>query len=124
MRKKQTLVRVTESNSYVFAELGITNPEQDLVKARLTLQIHRIIRERGLTQVEAAEVLGVKQPQVSLLIRNRHGNFSIARLIDFLTALGQDVQITVKPTRRGHGALSVASRGGNGTVCNVSGHPQ
>jgi predicted XRE-type DNA-binding protein len=69
---------------------------------------YRIIRERGLTQVQAAKLLGVKQPQVSPLIRNRHGNFSIARLIGFLTALDQDVQITVKPTSKDLGALSVA----------------
>jgi len=108
MAKKPTKTRVTESSGNVFDDLGLPNPEQELVKARLTLQIYRIIRERGLTQVEAAEVLGVKQPQVSLLIRNRYGNFSITRLIGFLTALGQDVQITVKPTRKDLGALSVA----------------
>jgi predicted XRE-type DNA-binding protein len=108
MAKKQTKTRVTESTGNVFADLALPNPEQELVKARLTLQIYRIIRERGLTQVEAAKVLGVKQPQVSLLIRNRHGNFSIARLIGFLTALGQDVRITVKPTSKDLGALSVA----------------
>jgi predicted XRE-type DNA-binding protein len=102
------MTRITESTGNVFDDLGFPNPEQELVKARLTLQIYRIIRERGLTQVEAAKVLGVKQPQVSLLIRNRHGNFSIARLIGFLTALGQDVQITVKPTSKDLGALSVA----------------
>ena len=72
------------------------------------MQIYRIIRQRGLTQMEAAELLGVRQPQVSLLMRNRSGNFSMARLIDFLTALGQDVQITVRSTRKEHGALSVA----------------
>ncbi|MGI8745097.1 MAG: helix-turn-helix domain-containing protein [Bryobacteraceae bacterium] len=92
----------------VFADLGIPNPEQELVKAQLTLQVHRLIRQRGLTQTEAAELLDVKQPQVSLLMRNRAGNSSIGRLIDFLTALGQDVQITVRSTRKEHGALSVA----------------
>jgi predicted XRE-type DNA-binding protein len=100
--------RAIAGSGNVFADLGITNPERELVKARLTLQIHRIIRERGLTQAETAKALGVKQPQVSLLMRNRHGNFSIVRLIDFLTALGQDVHITVKPTRKDHGVLSVA----------------
>lgn len=92
----------------VFVDLGVPNPEQEMVRAQLTLQIHRIIRDRGLTQTEAAELLGVKQPQVSLLMRNRAGAFSIGRLLDFLTALGQDVQITVKPTRKHHGAVSVA----------------
>ena len=43
-------------------------------------------------------------------MRNRAGNFSIGRLMEFLTALGQDVQITVKPTRKPHGAMSVVMR--------------
>ncbi|MGA2302399.1 MAG: XRE family transcriptional regulator [Candidatus Acidiferrum sp.] len=51
----------------------------------------------------------MQQPQVSLLMRNRAGNFSIGRLMEFLTALRQDVEITVRPTRREHGALSVVS---------------
>ena len=97
----------TESSGNVFADLGLRNPEQELLKARLTLQIYRIIRERKMTQTEAAKVLGIKQPHVSLLASNRSGSFSVGRLIEFLTALGQDVQITVRPTRKEHGALSV-----------------
>ena len=78
------------------------------MEAKLTLQIYRIIKQRGLTQTEADALLDVRQPQVSLLMRNRAGNFSIGRLLDFLTALGQHVQITVCPTRKDHGELSVA----------------
>ena len=98
---------VTEGSGNVFADLGIPDAEKELLKARLTLQIYAIIRERGLTQVEAAEVLGIKQPHVSLLMRNRSGTFSVGRLMDFLTALGQDVEITVRPTRKAHGEVSV-----------------
>jgi predicted XRE-type DNA-binding protein len=111
MNAKKTKSRATDGSGNVFADLGLPNPEQELVKASLTLRIHRIIRQRGLTQKEAATLLGVKQPQVSLLMRNRSGNFSMGRLIDFLTALGQDVQITVRATRKEHGALSVAVPG-------------
>jgi predicted XRE-type DNA-binding protein len=111
MNAKKNKPRATDGSGNVFADLGLPNPEQELVKASLTLRIHRIIRQRGLTQKEAAALLGVKQPQVSLLMRNRSGNFSMGRLIDFLTALGQDVQITVRTTRKEHGALSVAVPG-------------
>jgi predicted XRE-type DNA-binding protein len=62
-----------------------------------------------MTQVEIAEILGVQQPQVSLLMRNRAGNFSVGRLMEFLAALRQDVGITVRPSRKEHGALSVVS---------------
>ena len=111
MSAKKAKPRATDGLGNVFADLGLPNPEQELVKASLTLRIHLIIRERGLTQREAAALLGVKQPQVSLLMRSRSGSFSMARLIDFLTALGQDVQITVRTARKEHGALSVAVPG-------------
>ena len=102
--------KATPSGGNVFADLGLPNPEQELMKARLTLQIYRIIRARGLTQTEAAKVLGLKQPHVSLLMRNRSGSFSTGRLMEFLTALGQDVQITVRPSRNEHGEMSVTVR--------------
>jgi predicted XRE-type DNA-binding protein len=50
-----------------------------------------------LTQTEAGKILGIKQPHVPALMRNRSGTFSVERLMDFLTALGQDVEITVRP---------------------------
>lgn len=84
-------------------------PKQELLKAQLTLQIDRILKGSGMTRVEIAKILGVQQPQVSLLIRNRAGNFSVGRLLEFLTALRLDIEITVRPTRKEHGALSVIS---------------
>ena len=57
--------------------------------------------------MQAGEILGIKQPHVSLLMRNRSGNFSVERLMDFLTALGHDVEIRVKRTRKAHGQMSV-----------------
>jgi len=107
VRGKKTK-RSTDGTGNVFADLGIANPERELVKGRLALLIHRIIAARRLTQMQAAEILGVQQPQVSLLMRNRHGTFSVSRLIDFLTALGQDVQITVRATQKAKGELSIA----------------
>jgi predicted XRE-type DNA-binding protein len=107
---RKTKVRITKSSGNIFADLGLPNPEQELLKARLTLQIYKIVKERGLTQIQAGELLGIKQPHVSALMRNRAGNFSVGRLMEFLTALGQDVQITVKPTRKTHGEMSLVMR--------------
>jgi predicted XRE-type DNA-binding protein len=101
--------RVTEGSGNVFADLGLPNPEQELLKAQLTLQIYAILKDSGMTQAEIAKILGVQQPQVSLLMRNRAGNFSVGRLMEFLTALRRDIEITVRPTRKEHGALSVIS---------------
>jgi len=101
---------VTESSGNVFADLGLPNPKQELTKAELTLQLYRIIKQRGMTQAEAGRALGIKQPHVSLLMRNRAGSFSVGRLMEFLTALGQDVEIAVRPSRKEHGEMSVTLR--------------
>ena len=104
---KKRLVKVTESSGNVFADLGFPNPEQELLKARLTLRIHRTIKERKLTQVQAGAVLGIKQPHVSVLMRGHSGTFSVERLIEFLTALGHDIEIAVRPARKEPGEMSV-----------------
>jgi predicted XRE-type DNA-binding protein len=108
MRRQKSRAEAGSGN--VFADLGLPNPEQELLKARLTLHIYRIVKARGLTQAQAGDLLGIKQPHVSALMRNRTGNFSVGRLIEFLTALGQDVEITVKATRKGQGEMSVVAR--------------
>jgi predicted XRE-type DNA-binding protein len=108
-RKTPSTIRATKGSGNVFADLGLPHPERELLKAKLTLQIYRLIKQRGLTQTDAGKILGIKQPHVSLLMRNRAGAFSVERLMDFLTALGQDVEITVKPTRKGHGEVSVVA---------------
>ena len=105
--KKKNKIRVKEGSGNVFADLGFPNPEREQLKARLTLQIYRLIKDRGLTQAKAGAILGIQQPHVSGLMRGQSGNFSVERLMDFLTALGQDVEITVRPTRRKHGGVSL-----------------
>ena len=107
MAKRTTTIALEASGGNVFADLGLPNPEQELLKARLTLQIYRIIKARQVTQAQAGALLGIRQPQVSLLMRNRSGHFSVERLMHFLTTLGQDVEVRVTPTRREHGQLSV-----------------
>ena len=77
------------------------------MKARLTLQIYSIVKERKLTQVQAAEIRGIKQPHVPLLMRNRSGSFSTERLIEFLAALSNDVEIRVTPSHKERGQVSV-----------------
>lgn len=64
-KKSTAPTNVTEGSGNVFLDLGLPNPEQEMMKARLTLQIYRIIRERGLTQTQAAKALSIKQPHVS-----------------------------------------------------------
>jgi len=100
-------IPIAESSGNLFADLGLANPEQELLKARLTLQIYRSIKERKLTQAQAGEILGIKQPHVSSLMRGQSGLFSVERLMDFLTALGHDIEIAVSRSRKKHGEMSV-----------------
>ncbi|MEA5502662.1 helix-turn-helix transcriptional regulator [Halotia wernerae UHCC 0503] len=88
---------VYTSSGNVFADLGLANSEDRLIKAGLARKISEIIASRNLTQVQAAEVLGIDQPKISALIRGKLKDFSIERLIKFLNVLGSDVEITVKP---------------------------
>ena len=108
LRKNKSTLRITASSGNVFADLGFPNADQELLKARLTLQIYRSIRGRKLTQAQAGEILGIKQPHVSNLMRGQSGAFSVERLMDFLTALGHDIDIAVTPSRKEHGKMSVS----------------
>lgn len=89
-----------EGSGNVFADLGLPNANELLAKADLAIRITDILRRRRLTQVQAAEILGVDQPKVSALIRGRIAGFSIERLLRFLLSLGADVAITIQPHHR------------------------
>jgi predicted XRE-type DNA-binding protein len=72
------------------------------------VQIYKLIKEQNLTQTKAAELLGTTQAQVSALMRCRPVSVSVGRLMEFLTILGQDVEVTVKPSpMRTAGHMSV-----------------
>ena len=86
----------TESSGNVFKDLGCNNPDEKLAKAELVFIINRIIKERKLTQKEAAKVLGVDQPKISALKNGKISGFSIERLFLFLGILGQQIDITIK----------------------------
>lgn len=98
---KRPAIEVTESSGNVFADLGLPEPEEDLTKAQLATRIRQVIKRRRLTQLAAAVLMGIDQPKVSALLNGRLANFSSDRLMRLLTALGQDVEIIVKATRRG-----------------------
>jgi predicted XRE-type DNA-binding protein len=83
----------------VFADIGLPNAEEHLVKAQLVFKIDRLLKERCLKQSEAAALFGVKQPDVSKMLRGDFRQFSVERLLRFLVALGQDVEIVVKRPR-------------------------
>jgi predicted XRE-type DNA-binding protein len=99
---------VTLGSGNVFKDLGLKNPEELLAKAKLAARIVQILEERTLSQTQAAKLLGIDQPKVSLIYRGRLDDFSVERLMRFLTALHRDIRIVVgaKP-RRGRGRVIV-----------------
>ncbi|MGA2114221.1 MAG: helix-turn-helix transcriptional regulator [Bryobacteraceae bacterium] len=85
----------------VFKDIGVPNAEEHLVKAQLVFKIDAIMKERGMKQVDAAKLFGVRQPDVSKMLRGEFRQFSVERLLRFLVALNQDVEIIVRPHRGG-----------------------
>ncbi len=99
---------IEQGSGNVFADLGRPDAETHLLKAELVARIDQIIRERRLTQAQAAELLCISQPDVSRLLRGNFRDYSVERLLRLLTSLGRDVEITIrKPRTRRQGRLSI-----------------
>ena len=88
----------------VFKDIGVPNAEEHLVKAQLVFKIDGILKRRRIKQKEAADLLGVRQPDISKMLRGEFRQFSVERLLRFLVKLNQDVEIVVKPHRGKHDA--------------------
>lgn len=100
---------IEQGSTNVYADLGIPAAEEMLVKAQLATKIGDIIKRRKLTQVQAAELLGITQPKLSGLLRGQFRGISEAKMLECLTRLGRDVEIVVKsvPRSRTEGHVSV-----------------
>ena len=92
MPKKKVLEQ-EPSTGNVFADLGLANADEHLIKAGLVIRIDRIMRTRKLTQATAAERMGIDQPKVSAMLAGQFRGYSVERLMRFLVALGHDVEI-------------------------------
>jgi predicted XRE-type DNA-binding protein len=102
---------ITRGTGNVFADLGYSDAEERQTKLRLAHAINGIIGRRRLTQAAAAAKLGVNQPKVSALASYKLAGFSVERLMGFLTALDQDVEIVIrqKPRSRASGRILVVA---------------
>lgn len=89
-----TIIRGTGN---VFADLGYPDAAERQIKTRLALAVNELLKARKLKQREIAMLLGVPQPKVSALKNFRLDQFSVERLMEFLTALNQDVEIMIRP---------------------------
>ncbi len=105
-------IKVYEDGSEnVFADIGVRDPEDSLVRAKLAKQIVEIIEKKGLRQSDIADILGVDQSKVSKLVRGRISGFTSDRLLRFLNRLGCDVKIEIRRTRivKTRGRISVVA---------------
>lgn len=96
VKQRADEINMTESSGNVFADMGMAEPDEELTKTQLASHIREVIWRQRLTQVAAAARMGIDQPKVSALLNGRLANFFSERLMRLLTALGQDVEITVK----------------------------
>lgn len=89
------MIQIEEGSTNVYADLGTPDADETLVKAQLASQIRKIIKARKWNQGEAAEVLGMPQPKVSMMLRGQFGGISETKMLECLTRLGRDVQIII-----------------------------
>ena len=90
-------INVQSSSDNVFADLGLANSDELLIRAELVRQITHLIAAANLTQTEAARLLGVDQPKISALLHGKLSGLSTELLFRFLNALGSNVEIRVVP---------------------------
>jgi predicted XRE-type DNA-binding protein len=93
-------IQETPSRGNVFADLGLPDAEELLVKSNLAMKINKIIEKRHLSQTQAAVILGIPQPKVSMIQHGKLRGFSLEKLCHFLTLLGRDVDIVVKDRKK------------------------
>ncbi len=92
------MTTITRGTTNVFTDLGYPDAAERQLKTRLALAVNELLKARNLKQREIASLLGVPQPKVSALKHYRLEQFSVERLLEFLTALDQDVDIMIRPS--------------------------
>jgi predicted XRE-type DNA-binding protein len=98
---------ITEGTGNLFADLGLPDAGDRQTKTRLAMAVNAILKDRHYRQAETAGILGIPQPKVSALANYRLDHFSVEKLMSFLNALDQDVEIVIRPRREAVGHISV-----------------
>jgi predicted XRE-type DNA-binding protein len=88
---------IHEGSGNVFSDLGLANADELKLKAGIVIELHRLVKKRKLTQVKAAKLVGISQPDLSNLLRGDFDDYSAERLMKMLTAFEQDIEIVMKP---------------------------
>ena len=96
MRRSQ----IVKGSDNIFADLGLPDSETHFLKAKIVAEIYRLTNERKLTQAGAGKLMGISQPEVSRMFKGNFREYSVERLIGFLTAFDRDVEIVSKPHKK------------------------
>ncbi len=96
-------VKVEVGSGNIFADLGLPDADTHFLKAQIVSEIYRLINERKLTQAQAGKLMGISQPEVSRMFKGNFREYSIDRLMGFLTSFDRDVEIVVKPHNKKSG---------------------
>jgi predicted XRE-type DNA-binding protein len=102
-------VEVQRGSGNVFADLGLPDADKLKIKTGLVIEIRKAMRSLDLTQQEAAKRMGITQPKVSDMMRGDFTNLSERKLMDCLTRLGYDIEISVRPAKSDVGHLMLAA---------------
>ena len=89
--------KVEAGSGNIFADLGLPDADTHFLKTQIVSEIYRLTNERNLTQIEAGKLMGITQPEVSRMFKGRFREYSVERLMGFLTAFDRDIEIVVKP---------------------------
>ena len=101
------MIDIEKSNGNVYKDLSILNADEMLVKAQLVAKIDEIIKSRRWTQQEAAKILGITQPKLSMMLRGQFRGISEAKMLECLARLGRNIKIIVGPDQQSTGQVEV-----------------
>ena len=101
------MIKIQEGSGNVYKDIEIPNADEMLIKAQLVTKIDEIIKDRRLTQQEAAEVLGITQPKLSMMLRGQFRGISEVKMMECLTKLGHNIKIVVDHEQQTIGKLEV-----------------
>jgi predicted XRE-type DNA-binding protein len=93
-------VKVDVGSGNIFADLGLPDANIHFLKAQIVSEIYRLTNERKLTQARAGKLLGITQPEVSRMFKGQFREYSVDRLMGFLTSFDRDVEIVVRPHKK------------------------
>ena len=93
-------IKVEAGSGNIFADLGLPDAETHFLKAQIVAEIYRLTNQRKLPQVHAGKLMGISQPEVSRMFKGNFREYSVDRLMAFLTAFDRDVEIVVRPRKK------------------------